>query len=174
MKALLIAGLSLLCSLQTIAQKQYVVSKDDQTGATIFKGPINFDDLSSDPSFTWYAKGMSTYTPDSDAVHYLRKELPAFTVVILMGTWCDDSQLLIPRLSKVLDLCGFPKNKTILYGVDRAKETGGMESRIYEVKKVPTIILYKGNREVGRIVESVKRNIESDLAQMIELDNTHN
>jgi hypothetical protein len=100
-------------------------------------------------------------------IRFLRKELPAYTIVVLMGTWCDDSQLLIPRLSKTLKAADFPMQQCIMYGVDRSKQTGGIESQLYNVQRVPTIIVYKGRFEAGRIVESVKKNIETDLLMII-------
>jgi hypothetical protein len=150
------------------AQKAYTTSKDDETGATLFKGQVSLADLQEEPGFTWLKRGENAYKPDSNAIKYLRKELPAYTVVVIMGTWCDDSQNLVPKLTKTLEAARFPMKQFVMYGVDRAKQTGGMESKLYDVKKVPTIILYKGNLEAGRIVESVKRDIESDLAQIVQ------
>ena len=158
------------CALSSTAgaQKAYSTSKDEETGAVIFKGPITMADLQEELSFNWMKKGEAAYQPDSTAIKYLQKELPAYTIVVLMGTWCDDSQNLIPRLSKTLTAAKFPMKQYVMYGVDRAKETGGTEGQMYNVKRVPTIIVYKGQREAGRIIESVKRNIETDLAQIIQ------
>jgi hypothetical protein len=55
----------------------------------------------------------------------------------------------------------------VMYGVDRKKQTGGIESQLYNVQRVPTIIVFKGRFEAGRIVESVKKNIETDLMMII-------
>src|SRR4051812_41557495 len=104
MKYLLIFAIASCMSLTTHAQKAYSTSKDEETGATIFKGPITMEDLRNEPSFTWLKKGDSAYLPDSTAIKYLQKELPAYTIVVLMGTWCDDSQYLIPKLNKTLTL----------------------------------------------------------------------
>ena len=82
----------------------------------------------------------------------------------------DDSQNLVPKLAKTLEAARFPMKQFVMYGVDRAKQTGGIESKLYDVKRVPTIVVYKGNVEAGRIVESVKRNVETDLAQIIHKD----
>ena len=167
MKQLLIITIASIISFAAHAQKAYNTSKDEETGAVIFKGPITLADLDGEPTFTWLRKGEASYKPDSNAVNYLRKELPAFTIVTVMGTWCDDSQNLVPKLAKVLEATRFPMKQYVMYGVDRAKETGGIESKLYEVKRVPTIIVFKGQVETGRIVESVKRDIETDLVQII-------
>lgn len=152
------------------AQKPYSISTDDQTGSLVFKGPITLSDLNGEPSFKWMKKGQDSYSPDQNAIVYLRRALPPYTLIVLMGTWCDDSQNLIPKLAKVLQQTKFPADHLAMWGVDRAKETGGIESKTFQLKKVPTIIVYKGNHEVGRIVESVNRSVEVDLAQIIQKD----
>ena len=170
MKHLLIIAIAAIMSFSANAQKAYTTSKDEETGAVVFKGPITLADLAGEPTFTWLKKGEASYMPDSVAIKYLRKELPAYTIVTIMGTWCDDSQNLVPKLAKTLEAARFPMKQFVMYGVDRAKQTGGIESKLYDVKRVPTIIVYKGNVEAGRIVESVKRNVETDLAQIIHKD----
>jgi hypothetical protein len=160
--------LALLAGLSAAAQKPYTISKDEETGSLVFKGPITLSDLNGEPSFKWMKKGMDSYAPEENAVVYLRKALPSYTIVVLMGTWCDDSQNLIPKLAKVLQVTKFPMDHLAMWGVDRAKETGGIEHRTFQLKKVPTIIVFRGNKEMGRIVESVNRSVEIDLTQILQ------
>lgn len=157
----------LFLSLNASAQKTYTVFKDPENGSQVFKGELKLGDLSAEPTFTWYGKGMGSYKPDSASINYLRGTLPKYTIVTLMGTWCEDSQNLIPKLAKTLQDAAFPVAKFQLYGVDRSKKTNGIEAQTYNVKLVPTIIIFRGTEEVGRIVETVKDNIETDLAQII-------
>ncbi len=168
MKFISILFAAIAMSLSVTAQKPYSISKDDQTGQTIFKGPMTLADLQGEPSFTWWKRSTEGYTPDPNAIAYLKSALPAFTIVTIMGTWCDDSQNLVPKLAKVLSASGFPMERFAMFGVDRAKETGGIESKVYAVKRVPTIVVFKNNNEVGRIVESVNRSVELDLAQIVQ------
>jgi thiol-disulfide isomerase/thioredoxin len=165
MKSLLILATAIIFSLSAAAQKPYSISKDDQTGSLIFKGPITLSDLQNEPSFKWM---NNSYKPDANAVASLKQALPSYSIVAVVGTWCDDSQNLLPKLAKVLQDANFPPANFTLWGVDRTKETGKEESKVYEVKKVPTIIVLKDNKEVGRIVESVSRSIEADLLQIIQ------
>ena len=168
MKYFLILSLTMLIQTSGFAQPAYTTSKDDETGAVVFKGPITMADLAKERSFKWLASGEAAYKPDTNAIKYLKKALPNYGILVFMGTWCDDSQNLIPKLAKVLEASRFPMSRYVMYGVDRAKQTGGIENRLYEIKKVPTIIVLKGQTEIGRIVENVKRNIEVDLVQIIE------
>ena len=174
MKYFLTLLLFVMTQANAFSQKTYSVSKDEKTGFLVFKGPITFDDLLAEPTFTWMKKGLASYKPDSNAIIYLRQKLAPYTIITFMGTWCDDSHLLIPQLSKVLQAVSFPKDRHVMYGVDRDKQNGGIESRIYDIKKVPTIIVFRGNHELGRITENVKRNIETDLVQIIESDTDKN
>ncbi len=160
-----------LFSLQAAAQEKYTVSKDPENGAQVFKGPITFADLGSEPSFGWFGKGETAYTPDAATIGYLREKLPQYSIVTIMGTWCEDSQNLVPRLAKTLQEANFPLAQLRLYGVDRSKQTNGNEAQTYKLQLVPTIILLKDDREVGRIVETVKQSIEKDLAAIIRKAN---
>lgn len=160
----------LLLSLNGTAQKNYSVSKDSTTGQAIFRGRITLDDLAQEPSFHWLAKGEKEYRPDSTIMAFLKTELPKYSLVVFMGTWCDDSHYLIPKLAKILKLTDFPMEKLVLYGVDRAKKTGGIEPEMLKVSLVPTFILFQGHLELGRVVESVSRSLEADLARIIALN----
>lgn len=166
MKQILLLA-ALLMSLSSFAQSDFDISKDKENGAIVYKGQISFDDLNKEHTFTWMKKS-DEYKPDSATMVSLKKDLPKYEMVVLMGTWCDDSHILIPRLYKVMQQAGYPMAKCKIYGVDRAKETKYIEHKLYSVQKVPTIILFKDHSEVGRIVESVKKSIEADLAQLIQ------
>ena len=84
-----------------------------------------------------------------------------------MGTWCDDSHYLIPKLEKVLQEIDFPKSQIILYGVDRKKNVKTGENKKYVITNVPTIIVLKDGVEKGRITESTKISIEVDLTGIV-------
>ena len=171
MKKLLLLA-SLFMSITTFAQSDYEVSKDKENDAVVFKGQITFADLNKEKTFTWM-KGAASYKTTADEMDFLRKHLPRYDLVILMGTWCDDSQNLIPKLYKVLQQSGYPMDKLKMYGVDRAKQAKYIEHKLYGLEKVPTIIVIKDHSEVGRIVESVKETIETELIELIMKDQDH-
>jgi len=167
MKNIFLAVLMMI-GFHAYAQSGYDVIKDND--AVIFKGLCTFDDLNKEPSFSWLQKGMNAYKPDSAKIVYLKKNLPKYKMVVFMGTWCDDSHFLIPKLEKVLTLSGYPMSQYTMYGMDREKKAKNMEHRIYNITNVPTMIVYKGNQELGRITETVKKNIETDLINIIKDD----
>ena len=100
-------------------------------------------------------------------VALLAKELYKYSMVIFMGTWCEDSQNLIPKLDKVLSAANADRNNIVMYGVDRAKTVGNDMEKTYKVSFVPSIILFDGTTEIGRITESVQKSVEADLAGII-------
>lgn len=163
-------SLLMLTAMNVFAQSDFDRSTDKENGSVVFKGQVTFDDLLKESSFSWLQKGAGEYTPDKEAMTYLQKELPDYEMVVFLGTWCDDSKVLVPKLHKTLQAAGYPMRKYSMYGVDRAKTTKYVENKLYKIEFVPTIILFKKNNEVGRVVENVKKSIEQDLVDIIKAD----
>ena len=155
-------------SLNTFAQSEYETSKDEN-GSLVFKGEIRFDDLEKEPSFVWF-KNFNSYKPDEAAIAFLKQNLKDHELVVVMGTWCEDSHNLIPKLYQVLTLSNYPMDKLKLVGVDRGKDALNGEKGKYNIERVPTIIILKDNREVGRMVESVRQSIEADISDIINMN----
>ncbi len=162
--------LTMIMSMTAMGQKLYRETRDTVDGGLIFNGIVSLDNLSREPSFTWYKKGVEEYIPEEKAMNLLNFYLRQYRMIVFLGTWCDDSHNLIPKLAKVLKTSHFPDALLTMYGVDRNKATTGYEHRRYEITNVPTIILYKGDLEAGRITESVKTTVEGELAAIIEKD----
>lgn len=167
MKKLLLTLSLALLAMPAFSQFDYEVSKDKENGQTVYKGPITFGDLFKETEFSWLQKGIDDYKPDTASIGLLHARLPRYTLIVFMGTWCDDSQNLIPKLYRVLRSAGYPIDRVQLFGVDRAKTTTGVEHRLYRITKVPTIILTSQSVEVGRITETVKVSIEQDLVNLL-------
>lgn len=154
----------------SFAQTAYDISKDEKNGATVFKGQITFADLEHESSFDWLKTNQAFYKPEESTLTYLRANLRRYTIVAFMGTWCDDSQFLIPQLYALLMDVHYPLSQYTMYGVDRKKTSNHGEHITYKIEKVPTIILFREGREVGRITEEVKKSIDADLADIIRSD----
>ncbi len=110
---------------------------------------------------------MMNISPKKNQPNYLRDHLKDYTIVIFMGTWCDDSHNIIPKLEKTLKEIDYPLSGVTMYGVDRAKTTKNGENKTYNISRVPTIILFKGGKEAGRITETVLKSVEADLAAIL-------
>ncbi len=129
------------------------------------KGIISRDIIESDTSFQWYKANFKAYTPDLAAKEGFEKYKDSIQVLTFMGTWCEDSHFIIPRLFALLDASGFSNERVTLIGVDRKKQTLSHLSDAMNVKNVPTIIILKNGVEQGRVVEYGKTGaFDKDLA----------
>ena len=171
MKGFLFA-FALFFSMTGFAQSsKFDVLTDEQNGSVVYKGAITFGDLAKEPSFTWLVSRAETYAPHNDAaVQLLRERLDDYDIVVLMGTWCEDSQILVPQLYKLLQMVDYPMSQYRMYGVDRAKTSKNDEHTTYRVEKVPTIILRRNGKEAGRITETVSESLEADLSNLLMAD----
>ena len=146
------------------------ISKDAENGAVVYKGIFTLKYLQKEPTFDWMQKGMDAYHPDTTAIAYLRDHIADYDMALFMGTWCSDSQDLIPKLFKVLMALNYSVTDNQVIGVDREKTT--KEQYMPYVKRakvtlVPTIVLLKNGEEIGRITETVNKSVEADLAEIM-------
>jgi len=162
--------LMILTSLTAAAQKSYEVSKDPKNDRVVFSGPITFKDLEGEPTFTWFTEGRENYKLRKKQISYLRDKLKKYNMVVFMGTWCGDSHEIIPKLQRVLMETGYPMSKYTMYGVDRSKTSKDAGEKKYNITLVPTIILLRDGKEIGRITETAHKNIEIDLAEIVKSD----
>jgi thiol-disulfide isomerase/thioredoxin len=108
------------------------------------------------------------YTPNAASLEALKNNRDSVELLVFMGTWCEDSHFIIPKLFSLLDAAGYPGNKISLIGTDRNKKTLGYLSEGMNVTLVPTIIIMKNGKEIGRVVEYGKYGLfDKELAEII-------
>jgi thiol-disulfide isomerase/thioredoxin len=169
MKLILHTILLVSICLHSAAQNGYIVSKDSSTGQKILQGIISEEILQHETSFTWMNVNLSNHTPDSNAVKLLQKHKDSLHLLIFLGTWCEDSQQILPKLFKLLQQAKTPKEKVSILGVDRQKKTLGHLSESFQIHRVPTIIVIKNGIEKGRIIEYGKYgNVDKDLRDILQ------
>ncbi|HXU32463.1 MAG TPA: thioredoxin family protein [Thermoanaerobaculia bacterium] len=107
--------------------------------------------------------------PDAAAARALGKVAPGASITIYLGTWCGDSRREVSRFFRALDEMGgeFPAAVELI-GVDEAKKEPADLLAGADVRYVPTIIVRRDGKEVGRIVESSPHGIETDLLDLLE------
>lgn len=154
-----------------MAQNQYEVLVE-RPNEKSFKGIISRSVLLNDTSFKWYAEAQKTYTPNASAVEALQKNKDTVQLLVFMGTWCEDSHFVIPRLFKLTDAAGFSDDRVTLIGVDRNKKTLSHLCEAMNVTNVPTIIVMKKGKELGRVVEYGSSGMyDKDLAEVFNRSN---
>lgn len=119
--------------------------------------------LSDYPNF---AKEYQAYQP-KEAEVIAAQSLSGKSILVLFGIWCHDSQREVPRLLKSLDISAIKLKEISLYGVNYNKQEPSNLHREYGLKFSPTIILFDGEKELGRIVEKPTISLAQDLAKLI-------
>lgn len=130
---------------------------------TYSRGTHGREILNDSNTCPWYADGYAEYTPSADATTSLQNSITTENEILVFGgTWCGDTQNLLPKFYKVMDAIN-PAPKTTLIFVDRDKKSGEGIEKQYKIERVPTFIVLKNGVEIGRVVESVENSIEADL-----------
>ena len=79
------------------------------------------------------------------------------------------SVYIIPKLFPFLDASGLPDDRITLVGVDRNKKTISHLAEAFDVVNVPTVIVMKQGKEIGRVVEYGRYGmVEKELAEIVE------
>lgn len=152
------------------AQSTYEILKDPaDNNAKMLKGIVTKSDLSNDPAFTWYAESQRMYShPDTATIGVLKRNKNDIYFLIFGGTWCSDTHYVLPKFFKIQEASGFPENRMVIFATDRAKHTTGVISQALNITRVPTIIVMKDGKELGRVVEYGKTgNWAKELAEII-------
>lgn len=174
-KTFLISGISLLTFQSCNSQKVVVNREVDTTNdGKMLLGTQTKDQLLKTPYSDWYVKEHDEYAIDQKTVDELKKEkLNSYGITLVMGTWCEDSHREVPRLMKILESMNFPEQKLEIIAVNRKKEAPNGEEGVYNIQRVPTIIVKKYGKEIGRIIEYPNTGyLERDLLEILKKDNT--
>jgi thiol-disulfide isomerase/thioredoxin len=132
--------------------------------------------LHSIPKFTiepkWFAPKYEKYELDESAVSSLKNIISAdISFKVFFGTWCGDSQKELPRFLKVTDQLNLADNQLGIFATDnsteRYKQSAKREEKGLTVYRVPTFIVYKKGKEIGKITEHPKESLEADLVKII-------
>jgi len=130
-------------------------------------GIVNRDAFKNELFSEWYKENHTEHILDSTTIEALSPKLNDFSIKVFMGTWCSDSQREVPALFKILDAANYDYSKLSIIAVSHDKDTPNHLEKGLDIKYVPTIILYKEGKEIGRFVEFAQENLEKDLLAII-------
>lgn len=134
-------------------------------------GVFSREYLRSEPYASWFEPGYESYRPNPALVENLKPLLQDTHILLFLGTWCGDSRREVPRLLRILDAVGVPADRLKMVGVDRRRPTyktsPGGEQWGLQIRRVPTIIVLRNGREVGRIVERPAVGLEQALCDLL-------
>lgn len=152
------------------SQTPYTSSPDEKhPEVTVLNGIITKYILQNSPEFNWYGSNQNIYEPPATAVNAMEAAKDSFQFILFGGTWCEDTQFVLPRFFKLQERSGFPDKNISFFAVNRAKQTLGNVSNVFKIVNVPTIIVMKNGKEVGRVVEYGKTGKwDIELAELLK------
>lgn len=134
---------------------------------TILLGRINTPALQQLPYNKWYAKNYEAYKVDTPIALNLKPLLQNKTIELFLGTWCGDSKREVPKMLKILETTDFDTTRLKIVCLNHTEDTYKRsnlgEEKNKNVFRVPTLIMYEDNKEIGRIVETPLESFEKDL-----------
>ncbi|CAN5541815.1 hypothetical protein BH10BAC2_BH10BAC2_37470 [soil metagenome] len=144
----------------------------NEQGNTILAGHCSFNMMQQAPYKEWFDKSYDTYAVDTTTALQLKPLLAKTTIEIFLGSWCGDSKREVPHMIKMLQAATFDTAKLKIIFVDNStgtyKQSPLHEEKGKNVFRVPTFIMYNGNKEIGRIVESPVVSLEKDLLTILQ------
>lgn len=127
--------------------------------------------LLESPYKEWFVKNYDDYSVDAVTSQKIKPLLRDKNLLVFMGTWCGDSRREVPRLAKIIDYCGLKDSQLQLVMVDYRegmyKQSPQHEEKDRNIFRVPTIIVYSGKKEMGRIIEFPRESLEKDLLAIL-------
>ena len=88
-------------------------------------------------------------------------------IYVLFGTWCHDSQREVPRFLQLLNSLNIQENYIHLIGLNFLKNEPLDRGKHFQIKKTPTFVFLRNQKEIGRIVEMPEISLEADLLKIL-------
>ena len=110
-----------------------------------------------------FKRGYESYIP----AEFGEMSIEGINVKIFFGTWCHDSKREVPKALKIFNDIGINDEniELIAVGLDK-KEPLGRASKL-NLMYTPTLIFFRGSKEIGRIIEKPVISLEKDIELII-------
>lgn len=169
MKNLALFLILVLISLETQGQNINQVIIDPDLDRKILLGQVDESGLTN-PIFVENWQGSyDIYVPDKVVTKKLKKLFKKdkdLSVMVFLASWCGDSKEHLPDFVKLAHKI---KLKNVSYfALNRKKIMPEMDEIKFRIERVPTFIVYQGDQEIGRIIETPEVSLEKDLLQIVE------
>jgi thiol-disulfide isomerase/thioredoxin len=166
MKQVVFLAIAVLSLATAFAQAPEIIH--DNSGEKILKGFLNEKDLAADTAFAWFAQNQKGYSPYTSTLQSLKANKDSVSFLVFGGTWCHDTQFILPKFFSLSEAAGISQDQITLLGVDRSKKTIQHLSERFNITNVPTIIVLKDGKEIGRVVEYGKSGMfDKDLGEIL-------
>jgi thiol-disulfide isomerase/thioredoxin len=128
-------------------------------------GPMTVDELWATAP-TWRAIA-ETYEPNDELVARLKAIDEPIALQVVMATWCGDSRQHVPRLLKSIAKANNPNITVDIVGVGPEFVTPMETIASANITNVPTVIVQRNGKELGRFVETpANGTVEDDVCDI--------
>ena len=160
-----LALLALACRSASAPSAAPAVATAEPREAPSILGPTTREAIeAAEPE--WVASEVASEV-DPEAARALAAVAPGAEVTVYLGTWCSDSRRELARLWRAIDEAGGEVPFDLVYlAVDRGDRRPPELARDVGLRFVPTFIVRRDGRELGRMVEVSPHGIERDLGAL--------
>ena len=138
----------------------------DWEGNEILVGKISYAQMVQYTE-AWFNKEYDFYRINEERIEKIKPLLKDKRVVLIMGTWCEDSQREVPGMMKILKQAGFNTAEMEIIAIDEDKRTKEGLEKAYNLAYVPALIFFEGEKEINRIVEFPINSLEQDILDIL-------
>jgi len=114
-----------------------------------------------------YVHEYEEYIPQKKIIKKIKRTNSDYNIVMILATWCHDSQEQVPRFFRILDEAKIDESILEVICVDGEKTVGDLSIEEYNIERVPTFIFYRNGAEIGRIIETPEVSLEEDMLDII-------
>ena len=114
-----------------------------------------------------YRANVDLYNPDMDEISLFKDRLEGIEIKIFSASWCPDCRLQVPRFISVMLALEKEDLRLQFIDMNRKKKDSMGEAEKFNVFVVPTFLFLRDGEEIGRIIESPKKSIEGDIAEIV-------
>jgi len=118
-----------------------------------------------------YAGRAQSYVPDDDVLSKLGSLQGTLRVRVYFGSWCPACGQMVPRILAVADRLAERQGESSLkfeyYGMPKQGFAQDRQAQAYNIKSVPTGVVFVDDLEVGRIEGDDWRSPESALFKLL-------
>ena len=131
--------------------------------ATMAIGEVNVQQLLNTQKY--FKQSYQTFELTADEVTEIKSWPSDLHIDVYFGTWCHDSAREVPKFMKMLSESERLSHRLI--GLDFEKSEPSGSAKDHDIKYTPTFVVYRNNKEVGRIIERPKVSITADISAML-------
>lgn len=163
----------LFFSVNYLSSQSFSWIMDTEKGYEIPVGTGNCEELETGEFYAEMKEAYNDYHPDQlflKEISEISKSYDDLHATIVFGAWCGDSREHLPHFYKVLHESNFlDMDRITLVACDRDKKAGDTDIGNLDIELVPTFIIYDGDRELGRIIETPVKTLEEDIYNILSL-----